>query len=294
MATISKNATQPTPIDTYWDKVVVAAGKIDIKNADVSPLERQSTDFSDLFGVTLHGIGGHQLFAYYSVPHGDGPFPAILTAPGYGSVVHVPPHGRRRDFAVLALCARGQRLSDGKYAAAFPGLLTDQITSNARYPFKGMAADCLTAFDFLLSRPEVEPSRIGVSSGPGAGDLAFLTAALRSETRALLVDSPLLFRATAERFPKTSGYPLEELNDYLRANPDDESQVLKTLSLFDPIGLANRVEADVRISCTSSELEWIRPLSAAIKGKSEIYEKSGRGYVDHTNDEEWLAASLTR
>jgi cephalosporin-C deacetylase-like acetyl esterase len=280
-------------MESFWEKVVEEAGKIKIGRVDVHPLELRSTDFSDLFGVTLPGTGGHRLFAYYSVPHGDGPFPAILIAPGYGSVVHVPPHGRRRDFAVLALCARGQRLSDGKYAASFPGLLTDQITNPARYPFRGMTTDCLAAFDFLVSRREIDPSRIGMASGPAAGDLALLTAALRKETRAVLVNSPLLFRDAAHRYPATSAYPLEELNDYLRANPGDEKELLKTLSLFDPIGLADRVRASVRISCASAEVAWVRPLIRAIGGDAEIYENSGRGYVDHTSDEAWLASALT-
>jgi cephalosporin-C deacetylase-like acetyl esterase len=283
---------QTAATESFWRKVVEEVGEIEIRRADVDPIELRSTDFSDLFGVELSGTGGQRLFAYYSVPHGDGPFPAILIAPGYGSVVQVPPHGRRRGFAVLALCARGQRMSDGKYAASFPGLLTDQITNPAEYPFRGMTADCLTAFDFLVSRPEVDPLRIGIASGPGAGDLAFLTAALRREARAVLINSPLLFRDAASRYPATSAYPLEELNDYLRANPDDGEAVLKTLSLFDPIGLADRVEATVRISCAPVEVGWVSPLVRAVSGDAEIYEMSGRGYIDHTRDEAWLASAL--
>ena len=283
---------QTAVAESFWEKVTNEVGKIEIRRAEVNPIELRSTGFSDLFSVRLPGTGGHKLFAYYSVPHGDGPFPAILIAPGYGSVVPVPPHDRRRDFAVLALCARGQRLSDGKYAAAFPGLLTDQISDPAKYPFRGMAADCLVAFDFLLSRPEVVPARIGIASGTIAGDLAFLTAALRKEARAVLVNSPLLFRDAANCHGRTSAYPMEELNDYLRANPADEERMLNTLSLFDPISLAERVEATVRISCTSAELDRVGPLIRAIKGDADVYEKSGRGYIDHASDEAWLASAL--
>ena len=284
---------QTDTTESFWGKVVDEVGEIEIQRADVAPLELRSTDFSDLFGVELPGTGGQRLFAYYSVPHGEGPFPAILIAPGYGSVVHVPPHDRRRGFVVLALCARGQRMSDGRYAASFPGLLTDQIANAVQYPFRGMTADCLTAFDFLTSRPEVDPSRIGIASGPNAGDLALLTAALRKDARAVLVNSSLLFRAAANRCPLTSAYPLEELNDYLRFNPDDEEAVLNTLSLFDPIGLADRVGAKVRISCAPDEVEWVAPLIRALNGYSEVYEKTGRGYIDHTSDEAWLASALT-
>ena len=286
-------ATRSVEPKTYWEKVAADVDKVKIDSASVEPLELRSTDFSDMFGVRLVGTGGHRLFAYYSVPHGDGPFPAILIAPGYGSVVHVPPHERRRKFAVLAICARGQRLSDNKFSASFPGLLTDRIISPHRYRIRGMIADSVAAFDFLLSRPEVDASRIGIASGPGAGDLALLTAALRKETRAVLVNSPLVFRDAANRYSTTSLYPLEELNDFLRANPGEEERVLRTLHLFDPIEMADRISANVRISCASSELEWVGPLIRAMSGSAEVYENSGRGFVDHTNDEEWLASALT-
>ncbi len=183
-------------------------------------------------------------------------------------------------------------MSDVLYAASFPGLLTDQITNPEEYPFRGMTADCLTAFDFLLSRSEVDPSHIGISSGPGSGDLAFLTAALRKDARAVLISSPLLFWDAAVRYPKTVAYPLEELNDYIRGNPKDGEAVADTLSLFDPIGLAGQMKARVRISCTPDERAGMGALIRAIKSDADIYEKSGRGYLDYTSDEAWLASAL--
>lgn len=290
---MSRVTIDTTSVNSFWEKITQEVGRVKIRQATLAPLKLRSTDFSDLFGVELPGTGDQRLFAYFSVPHGDGPFPAILIAPGYGSVVQVPSHDRRRDFVVLAVCVRGQRMSDRVSGSSFPGLLTEGICDATQYPFRGMTADCLTAFDFLLSRPEVDPSRIGIASGPNSGDLAFLTAALRKETRALLVNSTLLFRDAANRFPSTSAYPLEEINDYLRANPGDEQAVLDTLSLFDPIGLADRVTANVRLSCTADEVKWVGPLARAISGDAEIYEKSGRGYVDNVSDEKWLSSALT-
>jgi cephalosporin-C deacetylase-like acetyl esterase len=233
------------------------------------------------------------LFAYYSVPRKKGPVPAILMIPGYSSVVHVPAHSRRRGFVVLAPCVRGQRLSDGLSASEFPGLLTDSVTDSARYPFRGMVADCLRAFDFLVEQDAVDESRIAIASGPNAGDLALLTAALRPEVTATQVIAPMLFRDAPGRIASTSSYPLEEFNDYLRANPDHREALERTIANFDPIDLIDRIKCSVRISSGEADRLAMSDLATALGERAETYGITGRGYIDHTADEEWLFAALT-
>ena len=274
--------------DSYWSSLEEEVAEIADRPARVADLPLRSTEHSTGYGVTLESTGGFRVFAYYSVPNGEGPFPGLFMAPGYGSVVHVPPYERRRHYAVLTLCARGQRLSDEKYAAAYPGLLTDSIDDPDAYPFRGVVADCLRGIDFLIGRDEVDSSRLAASGG----DLAFITAALRPQASAALIDSPVLFRDSSNRFESTSEYPLEEVNDYLRAHPERAEAVRDTLRLFDPLGFAGRVEGRMLVTCSEGDRAIVKPLVDAVGEGAELRIKTGRGYIDHTAEEEWLRAAV--
>lgn len=272
---------------SYWDGLdgELSAGKP--AKAEVSELPLRSTDGSTGYGVTLTGLGGYRIFAWYSVPRGKGPFPAIFQAPGYGSVVAVPAYERRQKYVVLAVCHRGQRKSDVPYAASYPGLLTDGIDDPSKYVWRGIAADCLAAFDFLLSRREVDKKRIAIAGN----DLAYITAGLRPQAGAVLVTGELLFRASIERLARTSEYPLEEINDYLRTFPRRKDAVQATLSLFDPLGFASNLRARVLVSCAAGAKPVAAPL-AKLARTGELRIATGRGYTDHTAEEKWIDGAL--
>src|SRR5207244_1455461 len=120
-------------------------------------------------GVKMTSLGDYRLFAYYSVPNGAGPFPAIYHAPGYASVVQVPPYEERRRHAGLSVCARGQRLSDRPYAAAFPGLLTDHIDYVRAQPDRASAVRAtLDLFDPAQLADRVRADVL-ITFPPGSG-----------------------------------------------------------------------------------------------------------------------------
>jgi cephalosporin-C deacetylase-like acetyl esterase len=274
---------------TYWAEAMAEVMSRPPK-PEVDELPIRSTDFADGYGVKLTSLGDYRVFAYYSVPHGNGPFPAIYHAPGYASVVGVPTYEERHAHAALSMCARGQRLADRPYAASYPGLLTDRIEDPAAYPFRGIVADACRGVDFLKLRAEVDGSRIAVMGG----DMALFVAALRPEVRAVVVADPV-FPGLIDVAPTTSAYPYEEINDYLRANPESRGAVAATLDLFDASQLADRIGAEVLITCPAAG-PWNPTRAAAlaerIGPKAQVYQRTGRGYVDRVHVERWLAERL--
>lgn len=271
----------------YWSGVAEEVAKAKGEKAEVSELPIRSTGGSTGYAVTIIGTGGYRLFAWYSVPRGRGPFPALLQTPGYGSVVGVPAYEPRQKYVVLALCHRGQRKSDKPYAASYPGLLTDGIDNPDKYVFRDIVADCLSVFDFLLSRREVDKKRIAVTGN----DLAYMTAGLRPQTSAVLVTGELLFRAVGERRTRTSEYPIEEFNDYLRTFPRRRDAVEATLGLFDPLGFASMVKAKVMISCAAPAKGYAAPLAKLVR-QGDLRVAEGRGHTDHVAEEKWIDGAL--
>lgn len=284
------SAGPPADLDAYWQAALDELAALP-PAAEVDPLPLRSTDFADCYAVKLTSVGPYRLFAYYSVPHGDGPFPAIYHAPGYASVVQVPPFAERRRHVVLSLCARGQRLSDRPFAASYPGLLTHGIDRAADYIFRGIVCDAARGIDFLLARPEVDRRRIAVVGN----DVGFLAAALRPAVSAVVMAGPL-FYAAADLAPTTSAYPWEEVNDYARLMPDRAADAFRTLSYFDPLHLAPRLRAAVYLPHDRPggfiTAERLAPLVAALPDGASLYQLTGHGHTDRLAQEAWLAEQL--
>ena len=271
--------------DSYWQRVLDDVEALRDGPVDVTELPLRSNEVSIAYGASFQGIGGYPLFAYISVPRGDGPFPALFQAPPYGSVVAVPDHDRRRRYTVMALCHRGQRLSDSEYSAQYPGLLTDGLPDADGYRWRDIVADCLRAVDVLAARPEADVERLATVGN----DLAAITAALRPSVRFLLLNGQTLFRDGRASLSQTGAYPLQELNDYARAHPQDAETAARTLLLFDPIAFAPRIKAETLVTCSAGEKPSVGPLIQALGDKAGLTVRSGRGHLDHALEEDWLA-----
>ena len=277
----------PQGFDSYWQGVTAEVSALAGGPVEVEEIPLRSNEVATAYGVRFSGIGGYPLFAYLTVPRGEGPFPAVMQVPPYGSVVAVPAQERRARYVVLAVCHRGQRLSDSLYSAAYPGLLTDGLPDASTYRWREIVADCLRALDVLKDRPETENSRLATTGN----DLAAITAALRPEVGYLLL-SGLLFRGTSDRIVELAGYPDQEFADYVRSYPDHAGRVAETLSLFDPLAFAPRIAAQTLVTCEEGQRALLTPLVDAVAGEAELKVNTGRSYLDHAYEESWLGERL--
>jgi cephalosporin-C deacetylase-like acetyl esterase len=303
--TSATSATSATPTDTdttfpaYWNAVDEELAETPARPVLTADPAR-STEFSDFYTVGLTGLGGYRVFGYLSVPHGPGPFPALLETPRHGSVNHSPHYNERLRYLVFTVMHRGQRLADRPFAAAYPGLFTLGIEDPATYVYREVVADCLRGADFLLGQSRADPARTAVIGD----DLALITAARRPFST-LCLTSPLFHRALEAR-ESTSAYPLEELNDLLRAEPGALEAVRRTLAFFDPVRHAPSVSAartllavdgdaeDAETAETAETAEdtgWYAPLLAAL-GRVDLHRLTHEDAADHNRLDAWLAARL--
>jgi cephalosporin-C deacetylase len=233
-------------------------------------------------------LGSYRIFAYLSIPVGDGPFPAIYWVPGSGSVISPIPQGSasqlRSRFVAFSLAARGFRNADKPYAAAFPGLLTDGIEDPGAYRFRGIAADCVRGLEVLLSRPEVDASRVVVHGG----DLALFTAAL-GKGATHLVCTPSTFYRALDGAKGTDS----EIADHLRQNPGSEAAVAETLSYFDPRWFAPRVTARTLVQTAPPggflDRDGLSSLLSAFPDQPDVYESQQSNYKDGMFVEQWVS-----
>jgi cephalosporin-C deacetylase len=235
------------------------------------------------------------VFGYLSIPAGRGPFPAIYYAPKYQSVLEIIPQGtanlQRSRYITFALAGRGQRNADTPYAAMFPGLLTDGIDRATSYIFRGIVADSVRGLQFLLTRQELDPTRVVVVGN----DMALITTALQPGATHV-VTAPQLFHDTAELAPKARAYPLEEINDYLRAFPSRADDVRQTLAYYDLEAFAPRSSATTLVMAGAPgavpDAPSLGRVVAALRGQVTVHVSEQSSYKDGLYAERWMAEQL--
>jgi cephalosporin-C deacetylase len=281
---------RPADFDAYWDEVdrelAATPGAPEIELAP-----RRSTDFATSYNLRLTSVGPYRIFGFVSVPRGEGPFPALLHTPRYGSVNQPPHYNDRERYVCLSIMHRGQRLADQPFAAAYPGLLTHGIDNPRGYIYRGIVADCRRGAEWLASRPEVDPARIGIVGD----DLALITAARRPVFTAMIAQTLMFFRLMDAR-QRTDAYPTEEINDYLRFFPNLTSAVERTLAYFEPAHHAPNVRATTLLPTGDPGAiggpEWLQPLAEALTGRVERYSVTHEGGTDFDWTDAWLARRL--
>ncbi len=269
----------------YWPSRIEAALSAAKGDVSIQELPIRSNETSTAYSVHFNGVGNYPLYAYLHIPKADGPHIPLFQAPGYGSVVAVPSFERRTRYATLALCHRGQRLSNSQYSAAYPGLLTDGLPSQDSYVWGDIVADCVTAVNILLQQPNLDADRLAIAGG----DLAWLTAAFTPNVNALQ-SGGFIFADLDNNLVGTPDYPLAEFNDFKRSNLHDWDEARATLAHFDPMTLAGRIDAKrVLISCGAGDEGYSNTLGDAMSGDVDVRVNLGKGHLDHVAQEEWLA-----
>ena len=231
---------KPSDFDAFWDEVLQQTSAIPL-DAELIPDPLRTSDDVEVFQVFYTSLDHVRIAAWYCRPvKRPERAPAIMFLPGYQMDPPIPKEWARKGYIALSVAPRGKLRSNRQFNPGYPNLLTHNIVDRHTYAYRGFYVDTWRGIDFLLSRPEVDPARLGVTGSSQGGGLTITTAAMRREVRAAAAGAPYLC-GYVDSIELTHTYPYEEINDYLRLYPERRRDVEATVAYFDGINFASRI-----------------------------------------------------
>jgi cephalosporin-C deacetylase len=238
---------KPDDFDAFWDGVQQQVAAVPLEPEMIPDPLRTSAEV-EVFQVFYTSIEHVRIAAWYCRPtRRVGRLPAVLLLPGYQADPPIPKEWALKGYGALSVAPRGKLRSNRQFNPGYPNLLTYNIVDRHTYAYRGFYVDAWRGIDFLLARPEVDPTRLGVTGSSQGGGLTITTAAMRPEIRAAAAGAPYLC-GFMDAIALTHTYPYEEINDFLRAHPDSRHAVEATVAYFDGINFADKITCPIIVN----------------------------------------------
>lgn len=216
----------------------------------------------DVYEVVYDGVDGTPIHGWYTVPGKNiapAHVPVVIGYHGYSFDRGYPCdnlHWAVMGIASFTVDTRGQAGQSPDYATyphgSVPGFLTLGILDPDAYYYKNAYMDCVRAVDFVCSREEIDPEKVILSGGSQGGGLSLAVAGIDHRPKLMLNIFPFLcdFKRAVEMH--TQG-PYAEIKEWFRRYDKEqklEEQVYDTLSYFDGMNFASRVQAKTQMVIT--------------------------------------------
>ncbi|HXT00416.1 MAG TPA: acetylxylan esterase [Elusimicrobiota bacterium] len=297
----SASSSRPKDFDSFWMKTKqeLAATPLDARlTPDPEHSDAEATCFKADY-ASLHGILIH---ARYCRPARDGKFPAALIVPWYSKGAISPPLSlAKRGVAALEFQARGYEVDQSSYPVDNSWYILSGIETPETYIYREIVSHALRGVDFLSVRPEVDARRLAVMGASQGGGVSLLAAGLDPRIKAVSADFPFLTDWPESLSAPHS--PYADVRKYLEEHPERRNAVMKTLSYYDTLDVADRIRVPVLVQAGLKD--WTCP-APGIKKLFDALESRRKRLVerpsaDHSDEgaerwktaEDFVAASLS-
>lgn len=189
-----------------------------------SPMNAQTVGRIEAEGYRIENVlfesrPQHHVTANLYLPNGPGPFPGVIVSSGHSRTGKTADYNQRFGIAlaangIAALCfdpiGQGERsqILNADGAPQFPGTTTEHYLVGVGSILVGRntagyrAWDAIRAIDYLVSRPEIDPKRIGMTGCSGGGTMTSYVMALDDRVACA---APACYLTTMRRLIETLG-----------------------------------------------------------------------------------------
>ncbi|MGM7697764.1 acetylxylan esterase [Microbacterium sp. A84] len=305
------DVAEPNDFDDFWNATLAAS-----RAAATEPrLVAAETPISQLIveDLTFSGFGGEPIRAWVTRPRSGKALPAVVEYIGYGGGRGIA--GERLQWASagyvhVLMDTRGQGANWGSGGdtpdphgsdGASTGFMTRGILNRDEYYYRRLFTDAVLAVDAVRALSFVDAARVSVAGASQGGGIALAAAGLHEDVFTAMPDVPFLchFRRSVEQTPE---HPYREIERYLAVHRERIDQVFQTLSYFDGVNFARRIEKPALFSVglmdavvlPSSVFAAYNHLASA-DATIEVYSFNGHEGGQHAHwlrQTQWLAERL--
>ncbi len=238
-AAIAPNKLQPAiprpqDFDAFWDGKLKALSAIPVK-PELTPLPavRPGVGF---FTVRLDSVGSH-VQGYLARPAQEGKLPALVLYQSAGvKALDTKNVNDRAAEGWLVFSVDSHDMPPAEATGVSTSYATIGYTNRETSYFLNMYLRDARAIDYIRSRPDWDGKTIVLMGTSMGGQQSLVTAALRPEVTAVLVNEPAGADLNGAEAGRKPGYPYW---------PSDNAEVMATAPYFDPVNFASRIKAPV-------------------------------------------------
>ncbi|MBZ0276271.1 MAG: acetylxylan esterase [Anaerolineae bacterium] len=253
LQTYRPERVEPADFDAFWERTLSEARQHPL-NARFERVD-YGLQRVETYDVTFAGYGGQPVKGWFLKPAGViDPLPCVVEYIGYGGGRGFPLNWLlwpSAGYATLVMDTRGQGsawmngdtpdIPDGANAS-YPGFMTQGVLDPQTYYYRRVFTDGVRAVEAARSNPVVDASRVALTGGSQGGGITIAVSALVPDVSASLPEVPFLchYRRAVELIDTS---PYNEITRYLKIHRDKVETVWNTLSHFDGVNFASRVQA---------------------------------------------------
>ncbi len=230
----------PADFDSFWESQKAQLAAVPI---DPNLTLHSTSNYTKTYRINLAQIDNRRVYGYITIPNGSGNYPAIVTLPPYGSYANMavpdPTFAEQSNAISMAI--------------SIHNVETNQVDNNAYTPNEYLYEDQnyyryavlagIRAIDYLVSRPDVDASKIGIFGNSQGGGLAMLIGGVDDRVKVLMLTISALCLHEGYKYGRGAGFPY-----YLQAATGldyPQEQTLAAVKYYDAVYGAKRFKGSV-------------------------------------------------
>lgn len=229
---------EPADFDAFWN-----AQKEEMREIPSNPVltKHSENNFNTTYDLVMDHIDGRKVYAYISVPKGEGPFPGFLVMPSFGGGAnHVTPgdnESAQINAIVIKMSIHNADPAEGDPDRYMPNDISTREGNYYRYAF--MAG--VRAIDYMFTRDDFDKQNLGIMGVSQGGGLSIIMAGLDQRIKLLVHSVPALCQHNGLTYDRESGHPYFLFSSRTTAaTPEHEQGTADAVRYYDAINFAKR------------------------------------------------------